>query len=480
MNNPGEAFNRRQFLRHNTMGIGGLSLGWLLNRDKLLATPPAVPRGEQSFDLTPKQPHHTPKAKAMISLFMHGGPSHMDLTDPKPELTRLDGKEYSGDVHYSFANEASRNLFGSPWKFKKHGQCGMDFSELLPHTAGIADDLCMIRSMHTGHNGHEVSIRYMNAGIPAVLGRPSLGAWLTYALGSVTDELPAYMVLSDPGGHPVDGVHNWTNGFLPSLYQGTVLRAKEPRIFNLNAPAHLKGDVQRNYLDFLSQLNQAHLAKRSGEHSLEARIDSYELAARMQTAATDALDISGESATTKKLYGIDQDATREYGTRCLIARRLVEYGVRFVQLFLNGQPWDNHQNIHGALPAICRRTDQPAAALVTDLKQRGLLDSTVVHWGGEIGRLPVVQSRSKPGRDHNGQGFSTWLAGGGFKPGTIYGETDEVGHRAVVNKVTANDYQATLLHLFGLDHNGIVYHHNGQQKKLTAGRPARVVTDILA
>ena len=480
MNNRGEAFNRRQFLRHNTMGIGGLSLGWLLNRDKLLATPPAVPRGEQSFDLTPKQPHHTPKAKAMISLFMHGGPSHMDLTDPKPELTRLDGKEYSDDVHYSFANEASRNLFGSPWKFKKHAQCGMDFSELLPHTAGIADDLCMIRSMHTGHNGHEVSIRYMNAGIPAVLGRPSLGAWLTYALGSVTDELPAYMVLSDPGGHPVDGVHNWTNGFLPSLYQGTVLRAKEPRIFNLNAPAHLKGDVQRNYLDFLSQLNQAHLTKRPGEHSLEARIDNYELAARMQTAATDVLDISGESATTKKLYGIDQDATREYGTRCLIARRLVEYGVRFVQLFLNGQPWDNHQNIHGALPGICRRTDQPAAALVTDLKQRGLLDSTVVHWGGEIGRLPVVQSRSKPGRDHNGQGFSTWLAGGGFKPGTIYGETDEVGHRAVVNKVTANDYQATLLHLFGLDHNGMVYHHNGQQKKLTAGRPARVVTDILA
>ena len=480
MNNPGEAFNRRRFLRHNTMGIGGLSLGWLLNRDKLLATPPAVPRGEQSFDLTPKQPHHTPKAKAMISLFMHGGPSHMDLTDPKPELTRLDGKEYSDNVHYSFANEASRNLFGSPWKFKKHGQCGMDFSELLPHTAGIADDLCMIRSMHTGHNGHEVSIRYMNAGIPAVLGRPSLGAWLTYALGSVTDELPAYMVLSDPGGHPVDGVHNWTNGFLPSLYQGTVLRAKEPRIFNLNAPAHLKGDVQRNYLDFLNQLNQAHLAKRPGENSLEARINSYELAARMQTAATDALDISGESATTKKLYGIDQDATREYGTRCLIARRLVEYGVRFVQLFLNGQPWDNHQNIHGSLPGICRRTDQPAAALVTDLKQRGLLDSTVVHWGGEIGRLPVVQSRSKPGRDHNGQGFSTWLAGGGFKPGTIYGETDEVGHRAVVNKVTANDYQATLLHLFGLDHNEIVYHHNGQQKKLTAGRPARVVTDILA
>ena len=477
MNDP---FNRRRFLRHNTMGIGGLALAWLLKRDKLLADAPADPRVRRSFDLASRRPHHAPKARAMISLFMHGGPSHMDLTDPKPELTRLDGKEYTGDVQYSFANEASRTLLGSPWKFKKHGQCGMEFSELLPYTAAIADDLCLIRSMHTGHNGHEVSIRYMNAGIPAVLGRPSLGAWLAYALGSETDELPAYMVLSDPGGHPVDGVHNWTNGFLPSLYQGTVLRAKEPRIFNLNAPANLKGDVQRNYLGFLNQINQAHLVKRPGEHTLQARIDSYELAARMQTAATEALDISGESAATKKLYGIDQDATREYGTRCLIARRLIERGVRFVQLFLNGQPWDNHENIHNALPGICRRTDQPAAALVTDLKQRGLLDTTVVHWGGEIGRLPVVQSRSKPGRDHNGQGFSTWLAGGGFKPGTIYGETDEVGHRAVVNKVTANDYQATLLRQFGFDHKELVYKHNGQQQKLTADRSARVVSDILA
>ncbi len=477
MNDP---FNRRRFLRHNTMGIGGLALAWLLKRDKLLADAPADPRVRHSFDLASRRPHHAPKARAMISLFMHGGPSHMDLTDPKPELTRLDGKEYTGDVQYSFANEASRTLLGSPWKFKKHGQCGMEFSELLPYTAAIADDLCLIRSMHTGHNGHEVSIRYMNAGIPAVLGRPSLGAWLAYALGSETDELPAYMVLSDPGGHPVDGVHNWTNGFLPSLYQGTVLRAKEPRIFNLNAPANLKGDVQRNYLGFLNQINQAHLVKRPGEHTLQARIDSYELAARMQTAATEALDISGESAATKKLYGIDQDATREYGTRCLIARRLIERGVRFVQLFLNGQPWDNHENIHNALPGVCRRTDQPAAALVTDLKQRGLLDTTVVHWGGEIGRLPVVQSRSKPGRDHNGQGFSTWLAGGGFKPGTIYGETDEVGHRAVVNKVTANDYQATLLRQFGFDHKELVYKHNGQQQKLTADRSARVVSDILA
>ena len=472
--------NRRQFLTRNSMGIGGLALAWILQREKLLATPKEIPRGQRRFDLKPKQPHFEPRAKAMISLFMHGGPSHMDLTDPKPELQRCNGMDYGGSVQYSFANEASRKLLGSPWEFKKHGQCGMDFSELLPQTAKIADELCMIRSMHTGHNGHEVSIRYINAGIPGITGRPSLGAWLTYGLGSENDELPAYMVLKDPGGSPVDGNHNWSNGWLPSLYQGTVLRAKEPRIFNLDAPDYLRGKPQENYLNFLGAVNSSLINQHPQDEALESRIASFELAARMQTSAKEVLDVSDESEATKKLYGIDQDETKEYGTRCLIARRLVERGVRFVQLFLNGQPWDNHENIHNALPSICRRTDQPAAALVTDLKQRGLLESTVVHWGGEIGRLPVVQSRSKPGRDHNGQGFSTWMAGGGFKRGIVYGETDEVGHRAAVGKVTASDYQATLLHQFGLNHNELIYHHGGKSQKLTNDRPARVVKEILA
>jgi len=472
--------NRRQFLTRNSMGIGGLALAWILQREKLLATPKEIPRGQRRFDLKPKQPHFEPRAKAMISLFMHGGPSHMDLTDPKPELQRCNGMDYGGSVQYSFANEASRKLLGSPWEFKKHGQCGMDFSELLPQTAKIADELCMIRSMHTGHNGHEVSIRYINAGIPGITGRPSLGAWLTYGLGSENDELPAYMVLKDPGGSPVDGNHNWSNGWLPSLYQGTVLRAKEPRIFNLDAPDYLRGKPQENYLNFLGAINSSLINQHPQDEALESRIASFELAARMQTSAKEVLDVSDESEATKKLYGIDQDETKEYGTRCLIARRLVERGVRFVQLFLNGQPWDNHENIHNALPSICRRTDQPTAALVTDLKQRGLLESTVVHWGGEIGRLPVVQSRSKPGRDHNGQGFSTWMAGGGFKRGIVYGETDEVGHRAAVGKVTASDYQATLLHQFGLNHNELIYHHGGKSQKLTNDRPARVVKEILA
>ena len=233
-------------------------------------------------------------------------------------------------------------------------------------------------------------------------------------------------------------------------------------------------------MNFLGAINSSLINQHPQDEALESRIASFELAARMQTSAKEVLDVSDESEATKKLYGIDQDETKEYGTRCLIARRLVERGVRFVQLFLNGQPWDNHENNHNALPSICRRTDQPAAALVTDLKQRGLLESTVVHWGGEIGRLPVVQSRSKPGRDHNGQGFSTWMAGGGFKRGIVYGETDEVGHRAAVGKVTASDYQATLLHQFGLNHNELIYHHGGKSQKLTNDRPARVVKEILA
>lgn len=473
--------SRRQFLAENALGIGSVALTWLLNQDKALAVPATLKLKPQTYDLTPKQPHHAPRANAMISLFMHGGPAHMDLLDPKPELTKFSGTDYPGEVVFSFVNRASKKLFGSPWKFAKHGDCGTEVSELLPHTAGIVDDICLIRSMHSGHNGHEVSIRYINAGIPAVTGRPALGSWLTYGLGSESQDLPAYMVLSDPGGHPVDGVLNWSNGFMPPLFQGTVLRAQEPRILNLDPPPHLKGSLQAQNLDLLRTLNRRHLELHPGEADLEARIQSYELAARMQTAAKEALDLSQETAETQKLYGLDRDETKEYGTRCLIARRLVERGVRFVQLFLGGQPWDTHTGIRGALPAICRRTDQPAAALVTDLKRRGLLDTTVVHWGGEIGRLPVTEGdQAAGGRDHNGQGFSTWLAGGGIKSGITFGETDEFGHRAVKDIVTANDYQATLLHLFGLDHQKLAYIHNGQEQTLTAKRECRVVREIFS
>ncbi|MBX3743944.1 MAG: DUF1501 domain-containing protein [Verrucomicrobiae bacterium] len=479
---PLPAFNRRRFLHRNALGIGGVALAWLLRRDRLLATPPAVPRQPASFDLQPKAPPQPARARAMISLFMHGGPSHIDLFDPKPEIDRRAGQDYPGDITYSFIDRASKTLFPSPWSFARHGDCGMDVSELLPHFARIVDDVCLIRSMHTDINGHEPSIWSMNTGRPQP-GRPALGSWITYALGSESQDLPAYVVLSDPGGHPVDGARNWSNGWLPPLFQGTVVRSREPRILNLDPPPHLRGDLQRQNLDLLALLNREHLARHPGEHDLEARIASYELAARMQVAAREALDLSGESEATRRLYGLDDPVTREYGTRCLIARRLVERGVRFVQLFVNGQIWDHHENLRKNLIDCCRKTDQPAAALVLDLKARGLLDSTLVHWGGEIGRLPVTENHGpadKAGRDHNGQGFSTWLAGGGIRGGTIYGATDAFGHKAVENPVSPADYHATLLHLFGLQHADLTFHFNGQSQTLTDGKPCRIVHEILS
>ena len=476
-------WSRREFLNRNAMGIGGVALAWLLQQRSAQATPGDAPRSARQHDLLPKRPPLAPRAEAMISLFMHGGPSHMDLLDPKPELTKHSGTDYAGDIQYSFVNRASKKLLGTPWKFAKHGECGTEVSELLPHFGSIVDKACVIRSMHTGFNGHEVSIRYQHSGIPAVTGRPTLGSWITYGLGCETRDLPAYLVLSDPGGHPVDGTHNWSSGWMPPLYQGTVLRAKEPRILNLNPPPRLAGALQTKNLELLDRLNAQFLERHPGEADLEARIASFELASRMQIAASEALDISLETDATYRLYGLDHDETREYGTRCLIARRLIERGVRFVQLFLGGQPWDTHSHIKANLASVCRRTDQPAAALVKDLEQRGLLDTTLVHWGGEIGRLPVTENHGtedEVGRDHNGQGFSIWLAGGGIAPGMTFGATDEVGHRAVENVVTPNDLQATILRLFGIDHERLIYHHNGQEQRLTAGRPTRVVSEIMA
>jgi len=479
---PTSSATRRQWLTQSGMGIGAVALQWLLATESSRGAPPIL-KEKPHNDLLPRPTHFEPRAKAMISLFQHGGPSHMDLTDPKPELTKYSGTDYQGDVHFSFVNQASKKLLGSPFHFEPRGECGMELSELLPHTSGVADELCLIRSMHTGANGHEVSIRYFHGGIPGILGRPTMGSWLTYALGSESQDLPAFMVLTDPGGHPVDGVTNWSNGFMPAMFQGTVLRPHEPRIFNLQPPPHLAGAIQRQNLDLLQEINRKHLEHHPGDSELEARIASYELAARMQLAATDALDISKETEATLAMYGIDQPETKEYGTRCLLARRLVERGVRFVQLFHAGQPWDNHDNIKTALPSICRKTDKPVAGLIADLKQRGLLDSTLVHWGGEIGRLPVTQEHGAPeraGRDHNGQGFSIWMAGGGVRGGTVYGKTDEFGHRAVENVVTPNDFQATVMHLFGLHWEQVSYPYNNQKQILTANRAARVVQEILA
>jgi hypothetical protein len=472
---------RREVLHSGTFGVGTVALAWLLNQDRLLAEPERPELEPHHYDLTPKPPHFRPRARAMISLFMQGGPSHLDLLDPKPVLTRYNGTKYQGDIKYDNAAEASATLLASPWKFAKHGQCGTEVSELLPHLAGIVDDITVIRSMHTGVNNHGQSIFALNTGRP-LAGAPALGSWMAYGLGSETQNLPAFVVLTDPDGLPVEGVQNWSNGWLPSLFQGTVVRPREPRILNLDPPIHLQGAAQRRNLDYLARLNRRHRDRHPGELDLEARIASYELAARMQTAAKEALDIRRESAATKKLYGLDDPVTQEYGTRCLIARRLVERGVRFVQVFTRYQFWDHHGAIRTALPAACRKTDKPAAALVKDLKSRGLLETTLVHWGGEMGRLPVIQNDAGParaGRDHNTYGFSMWLTGGGIKGGSVYGQTDDFGHKAVVDVVTHHDYHATLLHLFGLDYKRLVYRRNGREQSLVDSQPCRVVHEIL-
>jgi hypothetical protein len=477
---------RRDFLERG-YGLGGIALATLLQEQGLLANPTLSGAAHRSYDNLPKPPPGFGKAKAMISMFMQGGPSHIDLFDPKPELNRLDGKDFPGEVKYDDAAGASREVMGCPWKFSKHGQSGMDFSELVPNMAGIADEITMIRSMHTGVNNHGQSINALHNG-SILTGRPTLGSWLTYGLGSENQNLPAYVALTDPRGLPVLGVDNFTNGWLPSVYQGTVIRPKEPRILNLDPPMSLKGAAQARYLDFVGGLNRRHLGERPGETELEARIQSFELAARMQVAAKEALDLSQESEATKAMYGIGVKETDDFGTRCLIARRLIERGVRFVSIFTGNQTWDNHTSILTTLPAACVYVDKPAAALVRDLKQRGLLDSTIVHWGGEMGRLPVIQNRAgaakgdrkSVGRDHNTYGFSMWVAGGGFKGGHTYGATDEFGHKAVENIVNHYDYHATLLHLFGLDPKQLVYKRNGVDQSLITDDKARVVTELLA
>jgi hypothetical protein len=469
---------RRHFLATQAMGIGSVALAWLLEQEGLLAAPSQPPLDQPRFDLTPKLPHAAPQARAMISMFMQGGPSHLDLFDPKPQLDKRNGEQYDGEIKRDNTQEASKKLLASPWKFAPNGQCGMELSELLPHLRQVADDITLIRSMHTSVNNHGPSIQALNTG-RALAGRPALGSWLTYALGSESQNLPAFVVLSDPLGLPVEGVRNWSNGWLPSLYQGTVVRAREPRILNLDAPPQLRGAPQESLLSYLDRLNREHEEEHPGETDLSARIASYELAGRMQVAAKEALDFSGESAATHKHYGLNDPNTRDFGTRCLIARRLVERGVRFVQIFTASQNWDHHNQITQRLPSMCQKTDQPAAALVQDLKARGLLDTTLVHWGGEMGRTPVIQNEKSVGRDHNTFGFSMWLAGGGVKAGHVHGATDDLGYKAVTDPVAHFDYHATLLYLFGLEHNRVVFKRSTGDASLIDGQEARIVREIL-
>lgn len=467
------AMNRRSFLTTTAGGIGLLALQHL-TRSEARAAAPAPSRARP---LAARRPHHPRQAKSVILLFQNGGPSQIDLFDPKPALIKHHAKPYPGEVEAHFDKQV-RSILASPFMFSRRGQCGMELSELLPHTGTIADHITLVRSMTTGSVDHEQALRLIHSG-NAFAGKASWGSWVVYGLGSERKELPAFVVLTDPAGLPVDGTRNWTSGFLPAIYQGTQFRSTGSPVLNLPTPDDVAAAARQNQLRFLNELNEAHRGRFPASSELEARISNYELAARMQTAVPRALDVSSETRQTRELYGLDNPTTADYGKRCLMARRLVEQGVRFVSVYLKFQPWDTHNKNAENLKGLCARIDQPSAALVKDLKQRGLLDSTVVVWAGEFGRLPV--SQGPDGRDHNRRGFSLWLAGGGFKGGHVHGATDDFGYESVEDVVTVHDLHATLLHALGLDHEQLTFPHDGRNDTLTdvVVTRARVVPSLL-
>ena len=473
------AITRRGFFESVSDGLYGTALATLLSRD-LYGTEPTGHR--RSYDLKPRLPNYDPKAKAVIHLFMNGGPSQMDLFDPKPMLDKHHGEAYFDKVAADLTGpEGAGGLMRSPFQFARHGKSGAWVSEIMPHVAGCVDDIAIIRSMYTVHPNHEPALFVIHSG-RTIPGRPSLGSWVVYGLGSENQSLPAYVVLDDPLGLPVNGVQNWTAGFLPPIYQGTRLRSTGSPILNLQPEYEEPSEVAQFGRELLAKLDRIHLQKHPRELQLDARIASYELAARLQLEASDALDLSKESKETLAMYGVGEEPTDSYARRCLMARRLVERGVRFVQLFINGQIWDNHSQLDSGMRAASARTDKPVAALLKDLKQRGLFDSTLLLWGGEFGRMPIAQldkAVKDAGRDHNPRGFSLWMAGAGVKRGVVYGATDELGYQAVENRVSVADWHATILHLLGMNYQELVFDQNGLKDKLTSVFEARVVKEIL-
>ncbi len=435
-----------------------------------------------SSDLAPRPGHFPGRAKAVIQLFQNGGPSQMDLFDHKPELSKHHGEPHPGQVE-TFQLGNKNVLLGTPFKFTRHGQCGMELSELIPHLASVADDLCLVRSMYTENNNHPFAINMLQTG-KTIFGRPAIASWIGYALGTENQNLPGYNVLRDPAGYNTSGKMVWSSGWLPAVYQGTEFSSTGTPVLHLQPARPLPAEAQARARELLSALNARHLAQHPRESELEARVQNFELAARMQLSATDVLDLSHETEATHKLYGLDNPATAGYGSRCLMARRLVESGVRFVQIFPpltpSFQPWDNHGDLRNGLKTICGHVDQPSAALIQDLKQRGLLEDVIVIWTGEFGRLPITEGSD--GRDHNRHAFSLLMAGGGFQGGQTHGATDEFGYKSIENRVSVPDLHATVLHQLGLDHTRLSYTHSGRPERLTdpGVTGARVVSELLA
>jgi hypothetical protein len=472
---------RREFLWESGAGFGGVALAGLLSGSGFFNRAAAADKFVNP--LAPRKPHGSPKAKACIFLFMYGGPSHIETFEYKPALYPLDGKTIPVKTFGRGGHKNLGRVVGPKWEFKKYGQCGKLVSDLFPHVGTCVDDIAFLHSMYAESPIHGSALLMMNSG-RLLSGHPSLGSWVNYGLGSENENLPGYVVMLDKTGGPISGPKNWSSGYMPAAYQGVTIKADSTPIQNLDLPPGMDRETQRKLLDHLRDKNQEHLAARSDNSELAARIASYELAYKMQQYAPEAVDYSQETAETKALYGIDKPATADFGRKCLLARRLVERGVRFIQVYSGGahndDNWDAHTDIMKNHTLHAGETDKPVAGLLKDLKRRGLLDETIVIWGGEFGRQPTAEYAQGSGRDHNSYGFTMWMAGGGIKGGVSVGATDELGNNAVEDRFHVKRLHATILQQMGLDPNRLSYFYGGLHQKLVGVEGAEPIHQIIA
>ena len=473
---------RREFLWQSGAGFGAAALSSMLTTDGFFNQSASAADLSLRSPLAVKPPHFAPKAKSVIFLFMYGGPSHIDTFDYKPDMIGMDGKTVDVKTFGRGGHRTGGRIVEPRWKFHQHGECGKWVSTLFPNVANHVDDIAFIHSLTADSPIHGSAMLMMNSG-KILSGSPALGSWMNYGLGTTNENLPGFVVMLDPTGGPISGAKNWSSGYMPATYQGTVFRSEGAPILDLAPPSEMPPAVQRRLIDSIQLANQEHLTSRVGNDDLMSRIASYELAYKMQTSAPEAVDLSGEDEATLEMYGINQDRTRDFGKRCLLARRLVQRGVRFVQLYSGGAHNDDNWDAHGDLEKNhnhhAGNTDQPIAALLADLKRTGLLDETLVVWGGEFGRQPTAEYATGSGRDHNAYGFTMWMAGGGIKGGTSYGTTDELGAAAVENPLHVKNLHATILHLMGLDPNHLSYFYNGLDQKLVGVEPIQPILEIV-
>ena len=474
---------RREMLWESGCGFPGIALAAMLGKDQLNSAARADELPEYKNPLAPKSPHHDPDATACIFLYMYGGPSHMDTFDYKPEMTGRDNQTVAVKTFGRGGHKNEGRIVEPRWKFQQYGQCGKWVSDLFPNLAQKVDDIAFLHSMTAESPIHGSAMLMMNSG-KILSGSPCLGSWLNYGLGTVNEDLPGFCLMLDPRGGPISGPKNWSSGYMPATYQATVMRSQGNPILDLAPQPGLSTSAQRRLLDSLRESNEEHEASRADNSNLSARIASYELAYKMQAHAPEAVDLSQETAATQKLYGLDNPKTAAFGRQLLLARRLVERGVRFVQIYSGGahndDNWDAHSDMEFNHNLHAGETDLPIAGLLADLKQRGLLSKTLIVWGGEFGRQPTAEYAKGTGRDHNCFGFTTWLAGGGIKGGTSYGSTDELGSKAVENRLEVKHLHATLLHQMGLDPNGLSYFFSGLNQKLVGVEEVEPIHDIIA